>query len=269
MLYLDVCRSEIIAKMKKSIFIVLLTLITLNLYSQDLSKIDFEEYRLNSKITSGLVEKAKDDDAFQSYQENNCVYVLGWSEDGKLAFMENRTIDGRGGHDLHFTIQDMVEDKNAYHKIIKWYDDDNYGKKTESVQTLEDCIKNNVKKFNKELKKNKIILNPVKAEAFPMADKEGNFINCEIVNDKKYAGEYGLPHMDYEIIATKNNKYKVISKIENKMCDYVMPTAYIKSPYEERAALIVANAEYVYEGSEVFVKFYGCNLNMGFTNDKK
>ena len=41
---------------------------------------------------------------------------------------------------------------------------------------------------------------------------------------------------DDEIIAIKNNKYKLLSKIENKMCDYVMPTAFINSPYEDRIA---------------------------------
>ena len=61
----------------------------------------------------------------------------------------------------------------------------------------------------------------------------------------------------------------MLSKIENKKCEYVMPTAYIKSPYEDRIALIVADADYVFEGEEVFINFYGCNLNSGFTNEIK
>ena len=43
-----------------------------------------------------------------------------------------------------------------------------------------------------------------------------------------------------------------------------MQTGYLKSPYENRIALIVADAEFVYEGCEVFVNFYGCNVNSGF-----
>ena len=148
--------------MKKSIIIFLLVLISLNLYSQDITKIILEEYKLDSRITSTLVEETKNSKSFNIYQENNLIYVLGWSKDGKLAFIENRGIDGRGGHDLHFTIQDMVEDVNVFYKRINWYDDDN--------------------------------------------------------------------------IAIKNNKYKLLSKIENKMCDYVMPTAFIKSPYEDKIA---------------------------------
>lgn len=151
-----------IYKMKKRIIIFLLVLISLNLYSQDITKIILEEYKLDSRITSTLVEETNNSKTFNIYQENNHIYVLGWSKDGKLAFIENRGIDGRGGHDLHFTIQDMVEDVNVFYKRINWYDDDN--------------------------------------------------------------------------IAIKNNKYKLLSKIDNIMCDYVMPTAFIKSPYEDKIA---------------------------------
>lgn len=255
--------------MKKSIFIILLVLISYNVYSQDLTTINLEKYKLDSRITSVLVEETKDSRDFYIYQENNKIYVLGWSNDGKLAFIENRGIDGRGGHDLHFTIQDMIEDENVYYKKIKWYDDDNYGENPELKQTFEECIRNNSKEFNSELKKYKINLNPVKVEIFPVIDKNGTDIDFKIANTKEYIGEFSLPHMDYEIIAIKNNKYKLLSKIENKMCDYVIPTAYIKSPYEDRIALIVANAEYVFEGREVFINFYGCNLNSGFTNETK
>ncbi len=255
--------------MKKSISVFLFLLLSLNLYSQDLTKINIEEYKLDSKITSTLTAKIQDTVPFQIYQENNLIYVLGWSKDGKLAFIENRGIDGRGGNDLHFTIQDMVEDVNVYYKKIKWYDNDNYGENPELAQTFEECIKNNSQDFTSQLKKYKIIFAPVKVEFLPAADKNGNKIDFKIINSKEYIGEFGLAHMDYEIIAIKNNKYKLLSKIENKLCDYVMPTAYIKSPYEDRIALVVANAEYVFEGREVFVKFYGCNLNTGFTNEIK
>lgn len=255
--------------MKKSIFIFLLVLISLNLYSQDITKINLEEYKLDSRITSILVEETRNTKALNIYQENNLIYVLGWSKDGKIAFIENRGIDGRGGHDLHFTIQDMVEDVNLFYKKIEWYDCDNYGENPELAQTFEECIKNNSKEFNSVLKKYKIILNPVNVEFLPAVDKKGVSIDFKIANSKEYIGEYGLPHMDYEIIATKNNKYKLLSKIKNKICDYVMPTAFIKSPYEDRIALIVADAEYAFEGREVFMKFYGCNLDFGFTNEIK
>ncbi|MCI5666596.1 MAG: hypothetical protein MR353_07525 [Spirochaetia bacterium] len=45
--------------MKKSIIIFILVLISLNLYSQDITKINLEEYKLDSRITSTLVEETK------------------------------------------------------------------------------------------------------------------------------------------------------------------------------------------------------------------
>ena len=250
--------------MKRRVLIFLIALFYAHLYSQDITKIKIEEYKLDPKITSILVKEAKD---LNIYQGNNSIYVLGWSKDGKLAFIENRSIEGRGGHDLHFTIRDMVEDSNLYYKIIKWYDDDDYGENPKSAQTFNECIKTNAKEFNGELKKHKITLNPAKVEFLPALDKKGNAIDFKVANSREYIVEYSLPHKDYEIIAIKNNNFKSLSKIENKLCDFVMPTAYIKSPYEERIALIVADAEYKFkfEGNEVFINFYGCNLNTGFT----
>ena len=134
--------------MKKSIFIFLLVLISFNLYSQDLTKINIKEYKLDSKITSILVEETKVTKPLNIYQENNFIYVLGWSKDGKLAFILNKGVDGRGGCDLYFTIQDMVEDVKVYYKRIKWYDNDNYGENPELAQTFEECIKNNSKEIN-------------------------------------------------------------------------------------------------------------------------
>ena len=139
--------------MKKRIYILLLLLISLNLYSQDIAKKNKKKFKLDSKITSTLVEKSKNTKTLNIYQENNLIYVLGWSKDGKLAFIENRGIDGRDEHDLHFTIQDMAEDINVFYKEIKWYDDDNYGENPELAQTFEECIRCNAKNFNNELKK--------------------------------------------------------------------------------------------------------------------
>ena len=79
------------------------------------------------------------------YQENNDIYVLGWSKDGKIAFIENRGIDGRGGHDFLFTIQDLVEDKICCYKKIECYDFDEYSE--DKVSFLISEIQNNYNEF--------------------------------------------------------------------------------------------------------------------------
>ncbi len=100
--------------MKKIIFVFLLVLFSMNLYSQDLKKIKIEEYKLNPVITSLFVEETKDDKNLNIYGQNNDIYVLGWSKDGKMAFINNKSVDGRGGHDLYFTIQDEEVFANFY-----------------------------------------------------------------------------------------------------------------------------------------------------------
>lgn len=254
--------------MKKIIFTILGLFFTINLYSQSINNINIEDYKLNSQITSFLVDEIKNNKQINIYQENNNIYVLGWSKNGKIAFINNKYVDGRGGKDLFFVIQDLIDDINVYYKKIKWYDNDNYGENPEMAQTFEQCILSNSKEFNNELRKNNIIIKPVQVEMLPAFDKNENKIIFQISNVNKYAGEYNLMHMDYEIRAVKNGKYKILGKIINKTCDFVMPTGYIKSPYEDRIALIVADAEHVFEGDEVFINFYGCSLNSGYTMER-
>ena len=110
-------------KMKKIILMLLFLGASINLFAQDLRKINIDDYKLDAKITSTLMNETKNM-YLHIYQENNEIYVLGWSKDGKIAYVERRLIDGRGGHDLLFTILDLVEDETVYTKTIKWYDDD-------------------------------------------------------------------------------------------------------------------------------------------------
>lgn len=252
--------------MKNKIFCILIFILSLNAYSQDITKINIQDYKLDSKITSLLRENPQVDKNCYVYGENNHIYVLGWSKDGKLAFVQDKGVDGRGGHDLIFSILDMVEDKICYEKVIDWYDNKDEESGPAYGLTFEECLKQNSDLFNKELKKYQIFLSPSKTNFLPVQETSGTVIEFKIENGKKYIGKFNLYHMDYDIVAIKDGKKKTLSKVRNKLCEYVMPTAYIKSPYEERIALIVADAEYVFEGEEIFVNFYGCNLKTGFSD---
>ena len=95
--------------MKKFIFTILSLLFIKNLYSQSINDINIEDYKLNSHITSFLVEEIKNNEEINIYQENNNIYVLGLSKDGKIAFINKKYVDGRGGTDLYFVIQDLID----------------------------------------------------------------------------------------------------------------------------------------------------------------
>ena len=250
--------------MKKLITLIFVSLFSINVYSADVRILNIQDFKLDSKITSTLAEKTKKIEELHIYQENNDIYVLGWSKDGKIAFIENRGIDGRGGHDFLFTIQDLVEDKICYHKEIECYDFDEFSEYHVLLLTLQECINNNAEELNEKLNEYSIIVKPSEVQFFPLFDKERNEIKFDVNVIKKGIGKYGLTHMTYEIFAIKNNKYKILGRKDDVICEYILPTGYIKSPCEDRIALIVADAEHVYEGAEVFIKFYGCNLNVGF-----
>lgn len=251
-------------EMKKLIILLFVSLFSINVYSADVRSLHIQDFKLDSKITSTLVEKTKKIEELHIYQENNDIYVLGWSKDGKIAFIENRGIDGRGGHDFLFTIQDLVEDKICCYKKIECYDFDESSEYDAVLLTLQECINNHAEELNEKLNKYGIIVKPSEVRFFPLFDKEKNEIKFDVNVIKKGIGKYGLTHMTYEIFAVKNNTYKILGRKDDVICEYVLPTGYIKSPYEDRIALIAADAEYVYEGEEVFINFYGCNLNAGF-----
>lgn len=249
--------------MKKHVVMIFGLMLAVSIFAQDIKSIKMEDYRLDPKITTVLMDSLKDEGR-SIYQQNNEFYVLGWSKDGKMAYIENRGIEGRGGHDLLFVILDLVEDEEVFNKKISWYDDDGYGEIPGNCMSFTDCINRNSAEFNRELKKNGIILKPSKVLSVPFVDDKNNFFDFDINEIKHDYGEYGLLEMTYEIIARKNKSYKVLNRVEDKICSYVLPTGYLKSPYENRIALIVADVEFVFEGSEVFVNFYGCNLSKGF-----
>ena len=81
-------------------------------------------------------------------------------------------------------------------------------------------------------------------------DKE-TFIDLEIIKD-------------FNVEAVKGDKTKVISYEKNRICNKVIPVGYVKSPYENRAAVIVIYSVYVFEDSEMFTLIYGCSLDYGF-----
>lgn len=245
----------------KAIFIFSILLCLSKLYCLDIKEININEYKISSQCTSLLCDN---NESLNIYKENNDIYILGWSRDGKMAYIENRSIEGRGGHDYYFTVIDLVEDTITHQLKKRWYDNDDYGEAPEKALTFNQCIMKNSDVINSQLETNKIVIQPCKYQNFPAKDSKDDEVTFYVKVLKKGIGDYNLMYMSYEIYAEKNNQTKLISTINNKKCEFVKPTGFIKSPYEDRIALIIADAEYVSEGNEVFINFYGCNLSSGF-----
>lgn len=250
--------------MKKFIsYIFLFSVLVSGAFSQSIKDLNLKEYELshqNEKLF--LNECSLDDNKYYNdgvnmlYLTDVEIYILGWSEDGKLAFLENRGIDGRGGNDLYFTILDLVNDKPAFSHNYYYYDE------TDNC-TLEQFIKNNYKEIDKNLKKYGIKIQKTSYQPLPLK-LNGSTYNFDITVKESGPGQYGFNEMIFFVDGTKNNTQKKRITTSAGLCNKALVTGYLKSPYENRIALIVAHSRYIFEGSEIFLNFYGCNLDKGF-----
>ena len=240
--------------------------------AESIKNINLEDYKLSDEATAYALRN-DEKHAYCIYADKVNMYILGWSKDGKFAFVENRAIDGRGGNDLYFNIIDLVTDETVCRKeMIDYYDydkaiDENY---IPTYKSFEDCLKSNAEEFDRLLKENGIILKPAKFEKMPVIWVSKNNKTEEVTFKVNKTGE-GKPAfvysetLNYEIVAEKKSGgSKIIKSEENRESYFVYPVGYIKSPYENRVAVVLTNASFVFEGSELFVEFAGCNLSVGF-----
>lgn len=251
--------------MKKIFLAILLSFFFItNVFSQSVKNINLKEYELSDKNEEVFLAECEThgenyfDGVNIVYGKSVEVYILGWSKDGKLAVLENREVDGRGGYDLYFTIFDTVEDEKVYFHNFEFYDEN-------ENCTVAQCVQNNYKQIDDVLKKYGIIFQKTASQSLPAKINGDEFtFNVKVI--KNEPSEYGIGFtLSYDIEAIKNNKSKkTITEVRDKFCNKVVVTGYLKNPYENRIAVIVLSSKYVFEGSELELAFYGCNLAKGF-----
>lgn len=255
------------------LFIVLfvLTGLCFSAGAESIKNIKLEDYKLSDEATEYALRN-DEKHAYCIYADKVNMYILGWSKDGKFAFVEDRAIDGRGGNDLYFNIIDLVTDETVCRKeMIDYYDFDKAGETfIPAYESFEDCLKSNAEEFDRLLKQNGIILKPAKFEKMPVVWVSKDNKTEEVTFKVNKTGE-GKPAfiysetLNYEIVAEKKSGgSKIVKSEKNRESYFVYPVGYIKSPYENRVAVVLTNASFVFEGSELFVEFAGCNLSVGF-----
>lgn len=175
-------------------------------------------------------------------------YPLGWSKDGKLAYCIKQYFDGRGETLIRFIIQDTITDK-----IIYQLDDWNCG----SISLF---VANYGSDINSMIFDNKIILN---RSAFnsPRDSAEFSF-KIKATNFKE--DEYGLKTLDYFVQAWKGNKSKILMTKKEVPANSVFVCGSLKSPYEDRLAIIIAEVKYGFEGHDITYLISGCHTKVGF-----
>lgn len=219
------------------------------------SGIDYEDI-LNGKIEP-LTEKVRahfnENDIFNSFPD---LYVLGFSIDGKIAWIEKVFNEGAGFESLVFTIQNIVTDENVY--SIKTNSEEING-------SLETFVNLKKKEILSALQKYKINISDVTFKSFPSTIGDAKF-NVEITdyeNDSEYFMEGSS--VKYKCEATKEGvgKKTLYSKEDHYIYNaYVC--GYLKSPYENRIVVIVAEECIGFEGKDIRFVFTGCDLTKGY-----
>ncbi len=239
-------------------------IISSNLFAVSIADINLDHYKMPQAITNKFLEKCKidelglyNDDVCSIYMTEVDFYVLGWSKDGKLAYIEEQNLECHIGCDLYFHIMDAVTDESVVQMEFKNY--------TKNYLNIKDFIKKNSSVFDTFMEEYKIDLSPQQYEELPIKFRnEEILIKIDITDYDKEAFVDLEIIKDFNVEAVKGDKTKIISYEKNRKCNKVIPVGYVKSPYENRAAVIVIYSVYVFEDSEMFTLIYGCSLDYRF-----
>lgn len=247
---------------------------TLPINAQSIRNIKLECFRLSDDATKIALDTCKlekgvlGDSYFDGINWINItdvdIYILGWSKNGKIAYIENRYIDGRGGQDLYVTIFDLITDKSVWSLKAQFYDDED----GEGL-TFEECVYKYSKQIDEALMINGVVIQPVVFRKLPIVytseESKSDESNINVNIYGKGTDACGFQSISYRIEARNKLQHrKIITDERKRTANIAVVTGYIQSPYENRVALVFVSSRYVFEGSEMFLDFYGCNLDVGF-----
>jgi hypothetical protein len=69
----------------------------------------------------------------------------------------------------------------------------------------------------------------------------------------------------YQVVATSRKRgRKILSSGSDVMALRMWISGCFLSPFEDRILVVISLEQFVFEGSEVFYRFAGCNLKTGF-----
>jgi hypothetical protein len=187
---------------------------------------------------------------------------LGWSADGKFAWLESRDIDGRGGTIYTYIIYDAVEDMFVFSRS-----DDSFDWGTDLEATEEESWKRSGNEVSAALSKYGIVQSrSITVEPFPLQrDGDSYTASLEIQNvpptnesDEERVQSYAL------VLGSRTRGSKTVSTRDGLGAMKVWIDGYILSPLEPRILLVVSVQTRAFEGYEESLYFFGAHLRLGF-----
>ena len=185
------------------------------------------------------------------------VRIWGWSKKGKLAYSIERSIEGKGGFLIEYAIFDLSKNKIIW-KIQD--DSNNFDDYDEDDKFTEFSYKIRKQKLLNAFKKYGIVMNKNTFLKLPIQHNNKTYdINLNIKNEKK--PEFHDSISEYSIITKNGNKTKTIKREKKVKALSVFLCGYFKSPYENKAVIVTAEEQFVFEGTELFYSLTGFDLN--------
>ena len=241
------------------LLICLITIIRCESYSADTYR-----YLLPQEL------RLKEYDESQFYPER--LYPIGWSKSGVFAYIKESLQDAAGFVEYAFVLQDMVSDSIVWSHVVQLDGDyyENYSERT----GIKVVWAQNAELFSRELRKHGIS-QEAKFElfSFPIRTRDDSIdvrlehIPEEIEDPESYSGRLLIP---------TEVRMKVHSqRLGEKQAYYstfgfdvaVSVEGYLKSPFEERIAVILSYESPGHHGPPDYVNYVlvGVHLEKGFS----
>ncbi|MBQ6566728.1 MAG: hypothetical protein IJL80_06690, partial [Treponema sp.] len=210
------------------------------------------------KPTCYLVER----DSFlsRSYHDNSSLYLVGFSHDGKMAYLKEVELDGKGGTNLYFIVQDLVSDEILWQ--LQSPSDDSYAL---GQNLLERFISDYGAQIDKKLSEHGIAISPCEYRSLPYGEG-GLSVSAAIESHSTGKMMYDMFEIiSYSCVVTdgRGRSKKVIENRE-LMGTEAFVCGCIKNPYEDRLAIVIAEATYGFEGCDILFRIAGCDMRKGF-----
>lgn len=197
-------------------------------------------------------------------------YPIGFSKDGKFAYVELPADEAVGGFLWTFKIVDLVTDKTV--DTVGW---DQSGAGLDEIQNLKTLLKKKRRGFEVLLGKHKIrpVANP-RLKVFPMKIGQREIhANLEDEVPASPDAEPGYKSVIHHVVlADSSGRAKEIGKLTSAEGDMGFFTAppkikgYLKSPFGPRAVVVLRQTRRGYEGPPHVSSFVllGAHLKVGF-----
>ncbi len=231
----------------------------------------------NTTDTNKTKETVVKDNVIQDYvipkeldyykQDGNIIYdkfyPIGWSVDGKFAYISEPADEATGFYLFEIKIIDVTNDNIVW----SWKPKD----------SEEGDFKSTWENFYELFKKQLNSYNIKQINNFELGssdfDNSGNDYSISMKTKSKTNGDYGFDVVTETYVNIESSKLgqkTVFAQIEKgySMILAALVSGYIKSPFEDRIIIICKFERWGYEGppNVMFFKLAGCDLGSGFTS---